>query len=402
MKKEDIKKSFDNIEPNDHTVQRMLNQILNHSEKSREVRWTKFMKINKAVLVLTMVLVVAGGSLLYHLVFNNGAESPARDGRFTESDLSLREPGMILEMKDQFQIGNKHYIILSEALQLEFGLPGKIDESDIGDRIATISTSVDKTLIGLDVFDYLPAGGKAVVAVKKENRFILFKFYAFDSYLNNQDEDTGEYLKLYGIYSSEDIAKIQFIGYSDKAKMEDRVDIISEITDSGKIDEFYGYYSVIENSSKKYFDRLLNYKSSYHGEQYQAPKQDEIPPDYAGILPLTDLPEGEISAAASDAPKDEENSAAIYKAEDLPDTPASNSGSDNIPVKGEEGSTSVSSGFSGMTGSAGDALNNQVTIRIYNQKGLYYESIYYPNIGFISRHEVNEAFESFLKDYISR
>jgi hypothetical protein len=44
----------------------------------------------------------------------------------------------------------------------------------------------------------------------------------------------------------------------------------------------------------------------------------------------------------------------------------------------------------------GNALGNPITIRIYNKNGIYYDSVYYRNIGFISRYEVGEEFAAFL------
>jgi len=167
------------------------------------------------------------------------------------------------------------------------------------------------------------------------------------------------YLELYGIKSATDIAKVQFIGWSEEAKIEGRLDIISEITDSGKITEFYNYYSVIKNSSDNYFDKLFNYKSSNNESLDNPPEQTEVPPDYTeGVADI---------------------------------------GSDVIIDKSETGAATSTEGF---VGSAGDALNNSVTIRIYNQSGIYLDAEYYPNLSFISRHEVNTEFADFLKDFI--
>ena len=51
-------------------------------------------------------------------------------------------------------------------------------------------------------------------------------------------------------------------------------------------------------------------------------------------------------------------------------------------------------------GSAGAALENAVTIRIYNKNGIYYDTIYYPNIGFISRYKLGDNFKAFLNSYV--
>lgn len=52
-------------------------------------------------------------------------------------------------------------------------------------------------------------------------------------------------------------------------------------------------------------------------------------------------------------------------------------------------------------GAAGDALANQLTIRIYNKNGIYYDSPYYRNMGFISRYRVDDDFRGFLSDCIN-
>ena len=65
---------------------------------------------------------------------------------------------------------------------------------------------------------------------------------------------------------------------------------------------------------------------------------------------------------------------------------------------GYQGETSAS--YSGSVGS--DALGNPITIRIYNRSGVYLETVYYPNMGFISRHEVNDEFAAFLRGCMAK
>jgi hypothetical protein len=302
----------------------------------------KPISVKKTILIFLMAIIITTGVVSSRLILSS---------RSKDSNLLSRDSMAIAVIKDEFKIGNKNYHILSEGQKKEFGLPGVISTSDIGTRITTITTSVDADLKGLDVYKYLPADGEAVVAVKKGNEYKLFKFLSFDSYNNNQDEDAISYLELYGINSAEDIAKIQFIGHSDKAKIEGRLDIISEITDKERIAAFYNYYSAIKNSSDVYFDKLFNYKGSNNESKDTAPE-------------LIKLPSDSKAEASSD--------------------------------KGEKRE------IQGSPGRAGNALNNSLTIRIYNQKGVYRDAEYYPNIGFISRHEVNKDFEGFLKNYNGR
>ena len=49
---------------------------------------------------------------------------------------------------------------------------------------------------------------------------------------------------------------------------------------------------------------------------------------------------------------------------------------------------------------AGNALAEPVTIRIGNQNGVYFESTYFRNIGFISRYEITAEFADFIENYI--
>lgn len=342
----------------------------------------KPISVKKTILMFSMATIITAGVMGTRLLSDSRAE---------DSNLLSRDSIAIAVIKDQFKISNRNYNILSEEQKKEYGFSGTISASDIGPRITTISTSVDADLIGLEVYKYLPADGEAVVTVKKDNEYKLYKFLSFDSYNNNQDEDVISYLELYGINSAEDIAKIQFIGHSDKAKIEGRLDIISEITDKGTIAEFYNYYSVIKNSSDAYFDKLFNYKGSNNESKDTAPELKELPPDY-------------VERKKVNLPVDKSKAGDIHYAEDslsagetkTSDTTTEDIGSDTSFDKGEKREVT------GSTGTAGNALNNSLAIRIYNQKGVYLEAEYYPNIGFISRHEVNKDFASFLKNYYNR
>ncbi|UNC91234.1 hypothetical protein [Candidatus Contubernalis alkaliaceticus] len=375
MKKEEIIESLDKIQPTDEAKQRMLNNVLHLLEDRKRDNNMKFINKRSVVPALALVFVVVGALLINGLLFNNENNNYAADNRINESDQLL-----IHEIKDQFQIDNKHYIILSEAQKSEFSLPEIIDEQDIGSMITTITTSVDESLIGLDVYEYFPAKGEAVVAVKKDNEYVLFKFFVFESYIHNQDEDVRAYLELYGMNSSEDIAKILFIRYSEQSKIERRLDIINEITAGDEIEEFYRHYSVMKNASDKYFDRLFNYNDK--NNEVQAPVSDkiEVPPDYLeDTLPENQADEGTVHYAE--------------------DTPAEIKSSDKSSTSDQEtisGSTSID----GSMGSAAGALSDSVTIRIYNHNGLYHEAEYFPNINFISRHEVNDAFADFLNKLV--
>lgn len=364
-------KKFENLKPSYGAKQRMLENVMNSSnDKAPSI----FMYAKRAIPLLILVFVF-GGTLIF---YNFNKRNYINEELSTEDD-AIGMIDNIARVTNQFKIENKTYNILSEDEKSEFKFPSTIDEKDIGDKLTTITTSVDEKLKGKEVYRYLPAGCDGVVAVKLDNEYKLFKFFWFDSYINNQDEDTKAYLKLYGINNAEDILKIQFITYSEEANIQGKVNIMSEITARDKILEFYNYYSVIKNSSDSYFNKLYNYKGSrtqVMPEVKNEPK--ELPPDY----------------------KDNKNSsdASTFIDSDKAKDPQASIQTDIIMDTGEV--KDAPSSIPGSEGFVGDALGNSVTIRIYNQKGVYFSSEYYPNISFISRHEVNEDFKKFLDEYV--
>ncbi|SHI60447.1 hypothetical protein [Thermoclostridium caenicola] len=401
MKREDIRRAIDRIAPGPDAEKRMLAHILQKTgETERKASRTAFSP-RRAIPVLAMSAMIVAGALIWSL--SSGGLLTGNPGEKLQAGDSIgaapREDAVYV-LKDQFQLSNRHYILLREEQRAEFGLPDTIKDEDIGEKIATITTSVDESLIGLEVYRYTPAGGEAVVAVKKETGYQLFNFMTFESYLNNQDEDAKAYLELYGIYSAEDIARIRFIGHSERAKLEGRTEILAELTDRQKIKTFYDFYSVIPNSSDRYFEKLFSNTGAGRGNVDAVPdptkpgsKGMEIPP-----MPpehrdggLHDRPDAPVSIRKDEVPEAKEVMPSGY-AEDLPTVyPVAPADTPNAVGQG-----STQAGYAGSAGT--NALENPVTIRIYNRSGVYMETVYYPNIGFISRHEVNEAFAAFLKE----
>lgn len=433
MRKNDIKKSFDKVEPDDLATNKMLNNVLSYSNKKeqssfRSVNSMRKINIKRAIPVLALVLVVTGSLVAYNLIPKNNdaqtselagnaknnntsevgtdagakaevgrdagaktkddASSEAKDNASAEAkdDIGNTE-GMILPITNQFRIDNKHYIIMSDEMKQEFDFSCEISSGDVGEKIAVISDTPDESLNGCEVYSYVPAGGNAVVVVKQNAEYKLFKFLNFESYNNNRDEDAIEYLKLYGINSAADISKIQFIGYSEQSKLEGKVDLRGEIKDQKEIEAFYNYYSIMKDSSEKYFNKLFNYigvvpedKTDIKADDFDIP--DEIVALYQDVFSEQQAiggTESEVYYVDNDFDRPEIASEPV----DMID-----------PDNTSSGSTEPSQG------SAGEALSGQVTIRIYSKSGVYFNAEYYPNMGFISRHEVGEGFAQFLDKYI--
>jgi hypothetical protein len=398
VKREDLVVSFEKIEPDKAAEKRMLNNIISHSGKEKRMAFD----FRKAIPALGLVLVLAGGVLAYDMMTGrNRIPSPEYA---IDNSTGARED-MIAPLLNQFEIDGRHYILLSDDLRAEYGFSQHINESDIGEKITTITTSVDPSLIGGEVYEYEPAGSEAVVVVKKGDILWRFSFFTFESYNNNQDEDAIEYLKIYGINKAEDIAKVQFIVHSEQSKIEGKLDVRGELTGQDEIEKFYNYYSILKNSSDKYFDRLFNFNPDggvKGGVEIDVPNQvSPVPadaPDQNIVHPVA--PDSAVSAPDHTG-----------YAEDLPltdnsRTPAegnagsvSKDNSDGMMDMGDTGT--MTGGTAPAWGPAGNPLADPVTIRIYNHSGVYLETIYYRNIGFISRHEINEEFAAFIESCLN-
>ncbi len=378
MKKENLKLAFDQVKPSEQEKERMFDSILD-SEKRKKGSFMTLSMVRKAIPALALVVLLAGGLFTYQLLLGkDNSELPSQDDLveedFAEED-DLREDA-VAPLVNQFRIEDKHYILLPDSLRKEYGLPNAVKEGDIGERITDITISSDNSLKGKGVYRYLPAGSEAVVAVKVDNNYQLFKFFTFENYNNNQDEDSVKYLTLHGITKAEDILKVQFIVHSEQSKLQNKTDIRAEITKQEEIAKFYSYYSVLKNSSDKYFDKLFNFNSvDGGGKDIETPIETPVDkpdsaPDHtsnANDLPL------EISEATS--------------ANDMMDMGDTDSGSGSVEPS---------------EGSAGEALSNPITIRIYNQSGIYYDSPYYVNMQFLSRYEVSDDFADFIANYYGK
>lgn len=314
MKQKNIKNSFNQVKPDEKAKGRMLTNIIkNRTERNKLFIFKK----NIPILLLVFILAI-GGVTSYLLVLNkNNLNKTASENNVVSMEDS------IAEIRDEFYLDDRQYYILDEEKAKEFGFSTEISNRDIGDKLATITTSIDERLLGKDVYHYLPAESEAIVAVEAVDGYTLFRFYNFESYLENQDEAAKEYLELYGINEAADIEKIQFNSHG-------------VMTDTKSIEQFYTYYSGLENASDQYFDSLFNWGDDKTNDNTEIPSNDT---------------EGES-------------------------TPA-------------------------FEGTSADALANAVKIRIYHHSGVFYQTIYYPNIGFISRHQVADEFATFLGNYIN-
>ncbi|HHY64338.1 MAG TPA: hypothetical protein GX501_04770 [Clostridiaceae bacterium] len=427
MKREELVASFDSITPDKAAEKRMLDNILSHSRKERKMTFN----YRRAIPALGLVIVIVCGILAYN--FTIGRKSTQAPGDALVNIGGPAREDAAAPMVNQFKMDGRHYIILSDDLRAEYGFPQQISEGDIGEHITTITDSVDPSLIGCEVYRYKPAGSEAVVAVKKGDEYLYFRFFTFESYINNQDEDAIEYLRIYGINSAEDIAKIHFIVHSDISKLEGRMDVRAELTGRDEISRFYDYFSVLKNSSDRYFEKLFNYRpesGAKGGTGTDTPRQVEpvapvMPgaPEQPANPPVAPVaPDAPVSYQAMPEEPYAPDRNEVYPvippssafsapgqtgyAEDMPltgygSTPAWDgggqpSGGSNYGTVGSGSANAVAGGTEPAGGIGWNPLADPVTIRIYNQGGVYLEMMYYRNIGFISRYEINDEFAAFI------
>lgn len=408
MKSEDIRKSFDPVVPDDIQKQRMLRRVLDHTAASGSKparRWPM-----RTITAMAGIIIVVAGTAAY-LLWPHQTEGPGiglltpsaavgdtAGGDAADAD-GRQEDFAAAPILHQFQMSGRQYILLDQTYASAFGLPEAPAPAEIGEKLTDITDATDKTLVGSGVYRYLPAGCEAVVAVRTGDSYQLYRFFTFDKYVNNADEDAAVYLRLFGIQAAADIAKIEFIRYSEQAKLENRTDVAKVLADTAGIAQFYQYYSVIKDSSAEYFDRLYNYRGNLASQGAALPEPEEprtdLPPDYQpssvsnGDIVVMPAPADSPAAYANDTPAPADSTAAY--ADDTPARTAYDTGSAGATEGGYA---------AGSAGSAGNALADSVTIRIYNRAGLYYDTIYYPHLGFISRHQVTEEFADFLQTYL--
>ncbi len=437
MKSEDIKQAFSEIEPTREQTQRMWEGI---AAKQPQRRRQPLLRMALPAFALAAAL-LAGGiyyaskdreqpqTLLPENGTTNSAAAPPADamggdkaaGETAVDRQGAQQEGEMAWAQHIFSLDGRQYYLLDSQTAAAFGWKQAVDAADIGTKLGTVRMGApDGKPLSCEVFRYKPAGCDAVVAAAQGEGYQLYRFVAFESYNQNKDQPAADYLELYGIRKAADLAKIQVIGYSEQAKLENRVDIHKEITDRATLRRFYDYYSVIPDGSAAYFQKLFGNTPSDPGtvtgysdpatppdrlpqrdviEPMTERSETSLPPDAAlgHDAPLTnaaDLPADygtdSVTAASGAVPP--------IPAPDLPDT---NNASDTPAVMPGYDPGGSAGSSSSNPGSAENLFADSVTLRIFGQNGLYFETVYYPHMAFLSRHAVNAAFADFLAELLA-
>ena len=336
MTQKELIASFESILPEDGAQDRMLRRILSHQQPKHK-GFSLYASVAAALVVLCAA--AFGASMLWKPV-------PT-----TESVASSMEMS-IAEVVNQFEFKGKTYTKLTAELCSEYGLSKTVSQKDVGTALGTIQTSPDDTLTGQTVYSYQPTNAPAIVVVRQSGVLERYAFMGFLSYENNSDEDASAYLDVYGIHSTDDIARIEVYSFpSATSKVLSRT-----LASKEELTSFYNGFSSLKNTSDAYFSAL---------------GIENSPPQESSLAEISSFSTSENSIASSDTTR----SFSVL----------SNSAMDSPSYEG----------------SAAHALEDSIDLRIVSKNGLYFDMPYYPHIGFLSRYQIQGDFLTFLTSLVS-
>ena len=328
MTRETLWNSLDRITPNEETVSRIWDAILHASAPTPK----KAKKgIQKWIAAAALFCILVGGALY----LGNAAgllPNPSSENS-SASNSSCVETANVT---DEFVWDGKSYCANSNSLDLDWNLPDTVSSQEVGPQLDVIESSVDASLIGCPIFEYAPLDCDAVVIVQRNSRYEVFTFNTFQAYEQNSDVDAQEYLSLYGIQDAGGIVKVELLTPEGS--------LLHTFSTPEEIQQFYGEYAALKNSSEEYF----------------------------AALGITHSPS-------------ESDDSTIYKIADS-----------TMPQELDHDADTQASPSSPGT----NALANSIKIRIHAANGLYYDTPYYPHIQFLSRYRVSDSFAAMLELYL--
>lgn len=355
-----IRKGFEGMGPGADLRRSMLEKLLKEAERQREdapshKQGSRLRPVGRRWLrhaggLAAALLVVCGGVWLALVGQKNRA--PTFDVMSEMS--SFAETA---RLTDEFVWKGRSYsLVSSQALLLEWMEPAEergdgldsgsgrepliLSPEEVGGLLGRVEEGADRTLDGCPIYEYLPVGCEALVAVQRDGVYQLFRFSGFLSYRDNRDEDMSAYLELYGVTGPESLRRVEFYTYPDPFSTKK----VGELTDSQALARFYGLFSQLTASSEAYFKAL----GISHAPAAEGASQE-------GQAVQSDTVAGQRESGAASSPAYE--------------------------------------------GTAASALSDSVKLRLVGTNGLVWETEYYPHIGFISRHKVSDGFAAALEEW---
>ena len=326
MTRETLWNSLDRLTPDEETVGRIWDTIL-HAGAPVPQQAKK--SVPKRIPAAALFCILAGGALF----LGNAAgllPTPSSENS-SGSNTSCAE---IAQVTDEFVWDGKTYCAVSNSF--DGNLPATVSPQEVGSQLDVISSSADASLIGCPIFEYAPLGCDAVLIVQRNSSYEVFTFLAFQAYEQNSDVDAREYLSLYGIEDASYIEKVELLTPEGA--------LLYTFATPEEIQQFYGEYAALTNSSDEYFAALgIVHSPSDPGDSVLYQIADSATPQ----------------AGDHDA-----------EAQTAPGSPGTN------------------------------ALADSIQIRIRAVNGLYYDTPDYPHIQFLSRYRVPNSFAAMLELYL--
>ena len=327
MTRETLWNSLDRITPDEKTVSRIWDTILHASAPAAPKKAER--RVQKWVAAAALFCILVGGALY----LGNAAgllPTPSTENSFVSNSSSIESA----QVTDEFVWDGKTYCAASNSF--DGNLPAVVSSQEAGPQLGVIQSSADVSLIGCPIFQYAPLGCDAVLIVQRNSRYEVFTFHTFQAYEQNSDVDAQEYLSLYGIQGADGIVKVELLTPEGA--------LLHTFASPEEIQQFYGEYAALKDSSEEYF----------------------------ASLDITHSPS-------------EPGDSIIYKIADSTAPQELDPDADTRTSPGSPGT---------------NALANSIQIRIHAVNGLYYDTPYYPNIQFLSRYRVSDSFAAMLELYL--
>ena len=361
MKRSDIVRAFDQVQPTQEQTDRMLENILNSGKKSR-FEWRSFVPAIAAALVVITVLagfkaLDTAGKLPVSLEgfvdtaksFFKGEDknsstlitqtdpaddknSPTKSSTKAETDgaeavqTTAAEPE---KTENKFTLNFVTYKEVTEELAKDLPVDGTVKKEDVGALISTVAEG-STPFGGFDVYEYLPVKGRFFTVL--ENKDGSYKLFMFDKAVK---DDIKLYFDVFGITSAEDIASVT-------------------VSEGDKTVEVEDIQKVFDELSKAESDKLA-YENAVKSLVKPAPAAEQ---ETTAVSPQEEkiFDESEDATEAVTVP--------------VPDNADPN---------------------------LAETVFRTLTLKIKTVSGLVYETEFYPQIDYISTCKISNDFSEFLK-----
>lgn len=198
-------------------------------------------RVQKWVAAAALFCILVGGALY----LGNAAgllPTPSTENSFVSNSSSIESA----QVTDEFVWDGKTYCAASNSF--DGNLPAVVSSQEAGPQLGVIQSSADVSLIGCPIFQYAPLGCDAVLIVQRNSRYEVFTFHTFQAYEQNSDVDAQEYLSLYGIQGADGIVKVELLTPEGA--------LLHTFASPEEIQQFYGEYAALKDSSEEYFAAL--------------------------------------------------------------------------------------------------------------------------------------------------